>query len=93
MKTILWLFPVIATAFLASTAAYAGDEAQNKDDSSPGRALYQGTDPRGRIVQLSIADIGVPKFVRIPADPSHARSPELHWSAKIGTGTAASLEH
>jgi hypothetical protein len=93
MKTTHWLLPVIGTALLASPGAYAADEAQNKDDSSPGRALYQGTDPQGRIVQLTIADIGVPKFVRIPADPSHARSPELHWSAKIGTGNAAALEH
>jgi hypothetical protein len=93
MKTTHWLLPVVATAFFVGAAAQAADRTQEKTDSPQGRALYRGTDPTGRIVQLSVADIGVPEYVRISTDASHARSPELHWSAKFGTGNAASLEH
>jgi hypothetical protein len=93
MKTIRLSLPIIVVSFLTSTGAHAADDARAKTDSLGKCAVYQGTDPRGRLVQLTIADIDVPEFVRVSAEARHTRYPELHWSSQIGAGKAASLEH
>jgi hypothetical protein len=93
MKAIRFSLPIIVVCFLTSTGAHAADDAQTRTDSSGKCAVYQGTDPRGRLVQLTISDIDVPEFVRISPDAGHTRYPQLHWSSQIGAGKAASLEH
>jgi hypothetical protein len=79
-----WLLSGVVAA-QADTAATAPD--------SRGQAVYQGQDVQGRIVQLTIADVGVPKLVRVSPAADQVRYPELPWSSRIGTGKAASLEH
>jgi hypothetical protein len=89
----LFVAAAVASAFLVGTSAYADGTVQPPSDSASGRAVYQGTDRLGRVVQLTINDIGVPTLVRISPASDSARYPELHWSSQIGTGQAASLEH
>jgi len=93
MKLNTSLVLAAAATTLLATAAHADGIAQPPSGSEEHRAVYQGTDAQGRIVQLTIADIGVPTLVRIVPEPDRVRHPEVHWSAQIGTGQASSLEH
>jgi hypothetical protein len=93
MKPNSSLLVAAVAASLVATVAQADGIAQAPSDTVAHRAVYQGTDAQGRVVQLTIADIGVPTLVRIVPEPNHTRSPELHWSSQIGTGQASSLEH
>jgi major membrane immunogen (membrane-anchored lipoprotein) len=81
-----------AAAMLLSAVGSQADTASTAPDSR-GQAVYQGQDAQGRIVQLTIADIGVPKLVRVTPAADQVRYPELPWTSRIGTGKAASLEH
>jgi hypothetical protein len=92
-----FLLTAAGSTLLAAAAAHAdgvvppaGDAAAGRSinqGDTRGRAVYQGTDSKGRSVQLAITDVGVPTFVRISD-----HTPDLHWTSKIGTGQAASLE-
>jgi hypothetical protein len=76
-----------AASFSLGAVAHA-DVASNSTEVAAAKAVYEGKDSQGRIVRLTVSDPNVATFTRVPAV-----SPQLHWSARIGTGTAASLEH
>jgi hypothetical protein len=83
---------ILSAAVSLSLGAVAqADDASNSAVVAATKAVYEGKDSQGRIVRLTVSDADVATFTRVPAVSPHY--PELHWSARIGTGTAASLEH
>jgi hypothetical protein len=81
----------------AASSLLLGAVAQAQDAAPPRQAagakvVYEGTDAQGRVVRLTIPDVGVETLARVSQDASRPRYPELHWTARIGTGSAASLE-
>jgi len=54
------------------------------------KVIYEGVDDQGRTVRVTIANDQA-KSVSVA---SHVQQyPQLHWSAFIGSGTAASAQH
>jgi hypothetical protein len=88
MRTLNLMILSAAASFSLGAVAQA-DVASNSTEVAATKAVYEGKDSQGRIVRLTISDPNVATFTRVPA-PQY---PELHWSARIGTGTAAALEH
>jgi hypothetical protein len=56
-------------------------------------AEYSGIDAQGKLVRLTTAGVTVPAFLRSSRSEDAARYPEVHWTSKIGTGRASSLEN
>jgi hypothetical protein len=90
MRTLKLMILSAAASFALGAVAQA-DVASNSTEGAAAKAVYEGKDSQGRIVQLTVSDPNVATFTRVPAVNPHY--PQLHWSARIGTGTAASLEH
>jgi hypothetical protein len=90
MRTLKLMILSAAASFALGAVAQA-DVASNSTEVAAAKAVYEGKDSQGRIVQLTVSDPNVATFTRVPAVNPHY--PQLHWSARIGTGTAASLEH
>jgi hypothetical protein len=61
-------------------------------EKNPTKAIYEGVDTQGRVLRLIIADVTVQTFKQV-APPTGVRYPELLWTARIGTATAAANEH
>jgi hypothetical protein len=80
-----------AAAWMLLSAVGSQADTVSTAPDSRAQAVYQGQDAQGRIVQLTIADIGVPKLVRVTPAADQVRYPELPWTSRIGTGKAASL--
>jgi hypothetical protein len=90
MRTLNLMILSAAASFSLGAVAQA-DVASNSAEAAAPKAVYEGKDSQGRIVRLTISDPNVVTFTRVPAvSPQY---PELHWSARFGTGTAGSLEH
>jgi hypothetical protein len=89
MRTLNLMILSAAASFSLGAVAQA-DVASNSTEVAATKAVYEGKDSQGRTVRLTISDPNVATFTRVPAASPHY--PELHWSARIGTGTAASLE-
>jgi hypothetical protein len=80
---------------LSSVAALAAGESARAENVSPAtgqhlaEAVYEGVDTDGKRVRLTISDGGPEVLIRVDRRPA---LPEPHWSALIGTGTAAAIE-
>jgi hypothetical protein len=80
-----------ASSLLLGAVAHAEDSTRTNRTVDV-KAEYEGTDAQGRSVRLTIPDIGVATLVWVSPDANHPHRAELHWTARIGTGTAASFE-
>ena len=85
------LFSAVASLALCTNAL--ADEPNHTRSVESGKhfAVYEGVDERGRIVRLTVPDVTVETFDRV-SQPKAASYPKLHWTALIGTGTAAEHE-
>mgnify|MGYP003622938858 CR=1 FL=1 len=70
------LLTILALSLAASATAYA---------DAP-TTVYQGVTTDGKRVKLTISDGGPEVLIRVDRQP---QLPEPHWTAFIGTGTAA----
>jgi hypothetical protein len=91
MRTLKQMILSAAAAASFSLAAVAQADVGSNSTEAANKAVYQGKDSQGRIVQLTVLDPNVATFTRVSTTAAHY--PKLHWSARIGTGTAASIEH
>jgi hypothetical protein len=91
----------LATAFTAlalSGAAYAEDALPQATvtttaaaASPSARTIYEGVDAQGQVVRVTISKSTGAQSVVVS---SHAQQyPELNWTARIGSGTAATIAH
>ena len=82
----------LATAFATialSGAAYAEDALSQAPASA--RTIYEGVDAQGQIVRVTISKSMDSQSVVVS---SHAQQyPELNWTARIGSGAAATIAH
>jgi hypothetical protein len=84
------MFALAATAaLLLSGIAHAAD-APNPSESTTDKVVYEGTDTQGRIVHLTIPDLGIATLIQVSPVTQHY--PQLHWTASIGSGGAGELE-
>jgi hypothetical protein len=80
---------------LSSVAALAAGQSASAEDALPAaeqhitEAVYQGVDTAGKRVRLTISDTGPEVLIRVDRQPA---LPAPHWTAMIGTGTAAAAE-
>jgi hypothetical protein len=88
MKTISRLVAVSLTAIALSGTVYAQD-AQPR--ASEVKTIYEGVDSQGQIVRVTVSSAAGANPVVVS---SHApQYPELHWTAHIASGTAATITH
>jgi hypothetical protein len=88
------------TALALSGAVYAEDAlpqatvtttAAAAAASPSARTIYEGVDAQGQIVRVTISKSTGAQSVVVS---SHAQQyPELNWTARIGSGTAATIAH
>ena len=77
-------------ALTLSGAAYAED-ALPQTPTASARTIYEGVDAAGQIVRVTISKSADAQSVAVS---SHAQQyPELNWTARIGSGTAATIAH
>jgi hypothetical protein len=86
MRTLPRIVALSITALAFGGAAFAQD-VQSK--ASEVRTVYEGVDAQGRIVKVTVTSSAGNPAVAV-ATPS---APELHWTAHIGSGNAASIPH
>jgi hypothetical protein len=91
MKSVKLFVLSAASSLLLGAVAQAQDAAPPRQ-AAVAKVVYEGTDAQGRVVRLTIPGVSVETLVRVSQDTGRPHYPELHWSARIGTGTAASLE-
>lgn len=86
------LMTLLAASSIAALAAGQTALAENSITTT-GRnlteAVYQGVDTDGKRVKLTISEGGPQVLVRVDRSPA---LPGPHWTALIGTGTAAAVE-
>ena len=88
MKTIARLFAVSLTAVAVSGAVHAHDA---QPGASEAKTVYEGVDSQGRIVRVTVSSTtGANPVVVSSRAPQY---PELHWTAHIASGTAATIAH
>jgi hypothetical protein len=88
MKTIARLLAVSLTAIAASGAVHARDALP---PASEAKTIYEGVDSQGQIVRVTVSSIpGANPVVVSSRAPQY---PELHWTAHIASGTAATIAH
>ena len=84
----------LAAAFAAlavSATVYAEDALPQTPANAGARTIYEGVDAQGQIVRVTISK---PTGVQSVVVSSHApQYPELNWTARIGSGTAATIAH
>jgi hypothetical protein len=85
----LYAISLAAAAGLLGAIAHA-DEPNTQIDKERSTVVYKGIDTQGRLVCLTVPNVGVQFFERAPAAPK--RFPEPHWTSRIGTGEAAAYE-
>jgi hypothetical protein len=90
MKTPRMLAVAALAPLLLSAIAYAAD-ALNPSESTTDKVVYEGTDTHGRIVHLTVPNLGVATLIQVSPVTQHY--PQLHWTASIGSGSAGELEH
>jgi hypothetical protein len=90
MRTLKLMILSAAAAASFSLGAVAQADVGSNSTEATNKAVYEGKDSQGRIVQFTVLDPNVATFTRVSTTTAHY--PELHWSARIGTGTAASIE-
>jgi hypothetical protein len=85
MKTLFLALSLSALAF--SGAAGARDLAKVPAT----KTVYEGIDAQGRIVRVTVASPENDPSVAVSSAPP--QYPALHWTAHIGSGTAATIAH
>jgi hypothetical protein len=86
LMTVLVLSTV--TALAAGEAARAANATPATGQHLP-EAVYEGVNTDGKRVRLTISAGGPEIVIRVDGRPA---LPEPHWTALIGTGTAAAIE-
>ena len=77
------------TTLAVSGAVYAEDALPQTPASA--RTIYEGVDAQGQVVRVTISK---PTDTQSVVVSSHAQQyPELNWTARIGSGTAATIAH
>jgi hypothetical protein len=80
---------------LSSVAALAAGQSALAENVTPATgqhlaaAVYEGVNADGKRVKLTISEGGPEVLIRVDRRPA---LPEQHWTALIGTGTAAAIE-
>ena len=88
MKTISRLVAVSLTAIAMSGVVHA--EAASPRGSEA-KTIYEGVDSQGQIVRVTVSSTaGANPVVVSSRAPQY---PELHWTAHIASGTAATIAH
>lgn len=86
MKAIPRILALSITALAFGGTVYAQD---TQPKGSEVRTIYQGLDAQGRLVKVTVTSGQGNPVVTTATVPS----PELHWTAHIGSGNAASIRH
>jgi hypothetical protein len=85
------VFALGALAGLLLSGIASAADAPNPSESTTDKVVYEGTDTQGRIVHLTIPNLGIATLVQVAPVTQHY--PRLHWTASIGSGGAGELEH
>ena len=89
MKTLSRLVAISLTAIAVSGAVHAEDATLPRP--SEAKTIYEGVDSQGQIVRVTVSSTAGTQPVVVA---SHATQyPELHWSAHIASGSAATIAH
>ncbi len=86
---LLTVLVLSSVAALASGKYAQAENASTVAEQHSADAVYEGVDTDGKRVRLTISETGPEVLIRV--DRRQAL-PEPHWTALIGTGTAASVE-
>ena len=89
MKATTRLLAAALTALAVSGAVYAEDALPQAPAST--RTIYEGVDAQGQIVRVTITRATDAQSVVVASNAQ--RYPELNWTARIGSGTAATIAH
>jgi hypothetical protein len=88
MKIIPRLLSISFTALALGGVAQARDAASKTPEA---RTVYEGIDAQGRIVKVTVSSVSGAQPVAVTShDPQY---PQLHWTAHIGSGSAAAIAH
>jgi hypothetical protein len=88
MKTLSRLLTVSFAAIALSGAVQAKDALPS---ASEAKTIYEGVDSQGQIVRVTVSSNAGARPVVVA---SHASQyPELHWTAHIASGSAATIAH
>jgi hypothetical protein len=87
MKTIPRLLSLSFAALALGGVAYAQDPSSTRPEA---RTVYEGMDAQGRIVKVTVSSVAGTQPVAVSHDPQY---PQLHWTAHIGSGSAAAIAH
>ena len=96
MNTTTRFLAAAFTALAVSGAAYAEDALPQTTATATAatpnaRTIYEGVDAQGQVVRVTISKSTAAPSVVVS---SHAQQyPELNWTARIGSGTAATIAH
>ena len=88
MRSMTVLVVSTLAALAAGQSALAADAFPTSAEHSS-EAVYEGVDTDGKRVRLTISEGGPEVLIRVDRRPA---LPEPHWTALIGTGTAAAVE-
>lgn len=88
MKTLSRLVAVSLTAIAVSGAGHAHDALPRTSDA---KTIYEGVDSQGQIVRVTVSSNAGAKSVAVSSRAP--QYPELHWTAHIASGTAATIAH
>jgi hypothetical protein len=88
MKTISRLVAVSLSAIAVSGAVHA-EGAQPR--ASEAKTIYEGVDSQGQIVRVTVSSTAAANPVAVSSRAP--QYPELHWTAHIASGTAATIAH
>jgi len=82
------LMTILALSAVTSLAG-AAEATSPATGQQLAQAVYEGVSADGKRVRLTISDGGPEVLIRVDRQPA---LPQPHWTALIGTGTAASIE-
>jgi hypothetical protein len=86
------LMTVLALSSVAALTAAGSARAENASSATSQQlaaAVYEGVDANGKRVRLTITDSGPEVLIQVDRRPA---LPGPHWTAMIGTGTAAAIQ-
>jgi hypothetical protein len=86
MKPLERILALSITALAFGGTVYAQDAQREATDV---KTIYQGLDAQGRVVKVTVTRAEGAPVVAVTTPSSAA----VHWTAHIGSGTAASIPH
>jgi hypothetical protein len=89
MKATTRFLAATFTALTVSGAVYAEDALPQTPASA--RTIYEGVDAQGQVVRVTISKSTGAQSVAVSSRTQ--QYPELNWTARIGSGTAATIAH